>query len=401
MNLDRLLVDKLENRILVGITSFVAIMVIIGWIAINEPARMADFQEQYTGRSIERGAYLYNQNCSTCHANNGLGLSGRAPGLNNPHLFGFDYLAAERREIENLERSVLPQRALLNEYDELTASLAELEGDELATAEARIAELEPELEQAEADIAAVEEEVAAVEADMENLKGQMAQAIENGYDPDATRLQQVGWEGSLRSYVYTTLVHGRPGSNNLWPASGGGMAAWGQVAGGPLRDDELGYLTDFILNWDKGADWTIDDVNNVAAFGKTQADAATVSMASAGGDEGPMGTTDVDAILAELENYTGDPVNGQTVYNGAYGCAGCHGVEVVAPLTELTWISAVNGDGGRTHAGDPQRYIVESVVNPGAFVVEGYANGVMPANFAEQIPYQHMADILAYLESYN
>ncbi|MEO0565566.1 MAG: hypothetical protein AAF125_25895, partial [Chloroflexota bacterium] len=43
----RLLIENLENRILVGIASFVGIMVIVGWIAINEPARMATFEDQF------------------------------------------------------------------------------------------------------------------------------------------------------------------------------------------------------------------------------------------------------------------------------------------------------------------------------------------------------------------
>lgn len=401
MRLDRLLIEKIENRILVGILSFVGIMVITGWIAINEPARMQAFEQQFTGRSIERGAYLFNQNCSTCHGIDGKGLQGRAPGLNNPHLFGYDFMEAERRELETLGREIQIGQLVIDEYDELTASIAagELSGDELATAEARVAELEPQLPEASARITDAEAQIAEIEAVMADIEAQMAAAIERGYPVNTPeRLDQVSWEGSLENYVLTTLVHGRPGSTILWPASGGGMAAWGQTAGGPLREDQLQDLTNYIMNWNK--DWTIDDLNEVNQFAKEPLDPASVSLASADDSSGPIGT-DVDAILVELENYTGDPINGQTIYNGAYACSGCHGNEIVAPLTELTWLKANSGEDGRPYSDEPQRYIVESIVNPGAFVVPPYPSGAMPGNFSELISHQELADIIAYVSSYD
>jgi len=377
-------------------------MVIIGWVGINEPGRMTTFQDQYAGRSIERGAYLFNQNCSTCHGTDGRGLQGRAPGLNNPHMFGYDFLTSERRQIEAIQLQMAGPDSLIQEHQDLSDVVAagELDGEALADAQARLQELEPQITDAEAQIQAYESEIAGIEADIEAKLGQMQTAIDNGYDPDNSRLAQVAWEGSLESYVLTTLVHGRPGSANYWPASGGGMAAWGQVSGGPLRQDQLQDLTNYILNWDKGSNWTIEDLNAVGQFAKIPVDGANVQMAGAGDGGEPVGT-DVDLILQELPNYTGDPNNGQAIYNGVYACSGCHGNEVVAPLTEMQWQAVINGEGGRPYADEPERYFVESIVAPGAFVVQGYPAGAMPANFGQNITYQEMADILAYVRSYD
>ncbi|HLV35401.1 MAG TPA: c-type cytochrome, partial [Spirillospora sp.] len=102
MNLKRLLIDRMENRILVGTVAFLASMVLIGWVAINEPGRMAAFQQQQLARSIEHGAELYTNNCAECHGASGLG-SARAPGLNNPQLFGVDFLAPIDNDIAALE----------------------------------------------------------------------------------------------------------------------------------------------------------------------------------------------------------------------------------------------------------------------------------------------------------
>ena len=54
------MLDKsIEGRILTGTVMFVAIMILVGWVAINEEARMQAFVQQHTGRSVERGAELF------------------------------------------------------------------------------------------------------------------------------------------------------------------------------------------------------------------------------------------------------------------------------------------------------------------------------------------------------
>jgi hypothetical protein len=56
---ERMLVGSIENRITVGILSFLGIMVILGWAAINEGGRMQAFQEMEEARSVELGAELF------------------------------------------------------------------------------------------------------------------------------------------------------------------------------------------------------------------------------------------------------------------------------------------------------------------------------------------------------
>ena len=106
MDLQRLLIERMENRILVGLTVVLASMVLVGWIAINETGRMASFQQQHLARSIEKGAELFANNCATCHGPDGTG-SARAPGLNNPQLFSHDYLAPLDTQLAAVETSIV------------------------------------------------------------------------------------------------------------------------------------------------------------------------------------------------------------------------------------------------------------------------------------------------------
>ena len=117
---------------------------------------------------------------------------------------------------------------------------------------------------------------------------------------------------------------------------------------------------------------------------------------------------DVDAILNELETTYGDPLNGQLLYNGltpalgggALGCAGCHENEAVAPLTAATWTRvdeirlALPAFADYSH----RRYLVESIVQPMAYITPDYA-GMMPEIYGRQLTTQQLVDLVAFLES--
>ena len=101
------MIKSVESRILTGIVMFVAIMILVGWVAINEEARMQAFVYQHTGRSIERGAELYASLCAECHGEEGYGALLRAPGLNNPHFFGYDPVGEQTAAITNANRTLV------------------------------------------------------------------------------------------------------------------------------------------------------------------------------------------------------------------------------------------------------------------------------------------------------
>lgn len=114
----------------------------------------------------------------------------------------------------------------------------------------------------------------------------------------------------------------------------------------------------------------------------------------------PVGT-DVTRILNTLPRVFGDPINGQLLYNETYGCAGCHeSVSNTAPPLPSTYtrITDIRLHDPALTGYTPEQYIVESIVHPGAYVVEGYQNIMLP-NFGGQITLQDLADLIAFLES--
>ncbi|MBC8170880.1 MAG: SH3 domain-containing protein [Anaerolineae bacterium] len=126
------------------------------------------------------------------------------------------------------------------------------------------------------------------------------------------------------------------------------------------------------------------------ACGYIPADAATRAVGS-----------DVERILTTLAEIDGDPLNGQLIYNGEYGCASCHeGANRVAPSTEgtLTRIEETRLNDPALEGYTVAQYLIESIVQPGHYVAPGYQN-IMSNNFGERLTAQELADMLLFLES--
>jgi len=110
---------------------------------------------------------------------------------------------------------------------------------------------------------------------------------------------------------------------------------------------------------------------------------------------------DVERILRMLPELNADPINGQALYNGEFGCFTCHqGENHIGPLTDGTYTRVEE-----TRLADPllagytpEQYLVESIVNPTAYIAPNYQPS-MPPIFAKSLTLQQLADILAYLES--
>lgn len=73
-------------RVIVGTLSFVVTMILIGYVAVTEQDRMANFDIAYQARTVENGGQLFENNCATCHGLAGQGVPGKGPALNTPDL---------------------------------------------------------------------------------------------------------------------------------------------------------------------------------------------------------------------------------------------------------------------------------------------------------------------------
>lgn len=61
----------MQVKLVITTIAFMLTMVIFGYAALREPARMELFDQAYEARQIEFGGSIYYSNCSTCHGQNG------------------------------------------------------------------------------------------------------------------------------------------------------------------------------------------------------------------------------------------------------------------------------------------------------------------------------------------
>lgn len=194
-------------------------------------------------------------------------------------------------------------------------------------------------------------------------------------DNPSGRMKQIGWSGTVYDYVKGAIAGGRPRASAAFSAYPNRMPTWSVEYGGPLRTDQVINVTDFVMNWESTA--------------------MLQPLATATPNPNAPGT-DLD-----IELPTGDAANGDLLFHGKgpgnqYPCSSCHSLDGVAgagpSLKGIATTAETRKDGY-----EAERYIHESIVSPSAFVVEGFADGIMPKVFSQTMSKQDLADILAYL----
>ena len=115
------------------------------------------------------------------------------------------------------------------------------------------------------------------------------------------------------------------------------------------------------------------------------------SGVTAGDDEQAPGDRDeVDEGDVESASGAGDASAGLQVFTDQ-GCDGCHSLQAADATGQIgpnLDVELVNKD---------EAYIETSIVDPSADVVEGFGDGIMPADYGEVIPPDELADLVAFL----
>jgi mono/diheme cytochrome c family protein len=182
------------------------------------------------------------------------------------------------------------------------------------------------------------------------------------------RLGEIGWQGGLEEYIVATVSSGRQVSTrpDQYPGAGSpAMPTWSERYGGPLRDDQIESLAAFILNWE------------ATAVGDAELTLLPTLTPSAASSDDPV-------------------VRGQAVYESS-GCTACHAIEgisvgEVGPALNSIAETAAN----RVPNLSAEEYIHQSIVDPSAYLVEGY-DDLMLKTFADTLSGTQLEDLVAFL----
>ena len=177
------------------------------------------------------------------------------------------------------------------------------------------------------------------------------------------RIEEVGWQGSLEDYIVSVVTVGRQVSTRpaLYPGGGSpAMPTWSEKFGGPLRDDQVKAVAAFIVNFEEWA-------NN-------------------------------PSLVPAMMEVAGSPEVKGRAASATYGCVACHTIPgistaVVGPSWEGLATSAETRVSGLT----AEEYLRQSILEPGAYIVEPFADGVMPQNFSELLTEEDIDNLVAFM----
>ncbi len=400
-------IPNFQTRVLIGTASFVGMLLLVGWISINEPSRMDVFTQQFHGRSIENGAAIFQSTCATCHGIDAKGIAGTAPGLNNPMLFLKDNPAkVQSAKVADLKTQQATLQGGIDINNQNIQTLAndntrlktlDAASDEAKKLQTEITSLTAQI--ANFDLAKQQKQIDDLTAQIKTEQAKLDDLVNTQkWDPNRdTRLTEVKWGGTLNSYLQSTITSGRPVSAGYWPQP---MPAWGQMAGGPLRPDEVADLAAFIENFhDTAITLSPKDVNQQFKL-PTDGGTAATGGAKINVSGKPVGmTADIKALDKAGQLKGGDATLGEAKYS-ALGCAGCHVAGITGPITAGTYTRIVSdrlkdpANVGKT----PEEYIGESIIHPDAYVVPNFAP-VMLKDFGAKLDIKDLQDLIAYLEA--
>jgi mono/diheme cytochrome c family protein len=95
----------------------------------------------------------------------------------------------------------------------------------------------------------------------------------------------------------------------------------------------------------------------------------------------------------------GNAAAGKALF-AAQGCSSCHTFTPAGATGKVgPNLDHLAADAAKANRGSVQQYATESIKNPGAYVVPGFPNGVMPTTFGSSLSAKQIADLVAFLTS--
>jgi cytochrome c2 len=112
----------------------------------------------------------------------------------------------------------------------------------------------------------------------------------------------------------------------------------------------------------------------------------------------PETTTTAPAPGPAPSPAAGDATAGKALFS-AQGCNACHTFKPAGATAKVgPDLDNLAADAAKANRGPVEKYAAESITDPGAYVVPGYPNGVMPTTF-KSLSAKQIADLVAFLGS--
>lgn len=120
-----------------------------------------------------------------------------------------------------------------------------------------------------------------------------------------------------------------------------------------------------------------------------------LGLVACGGDSSP--SSDDSQAVAEGDATAGEGLYVQGLIGTQAGCPTCHSLEPGMIGLGPSLATAGAEAGARVAGTFAAVYLRESILAPDVFVVEGFAGGIMPVTYGDELTEQQVADLVAFL----
>lgn len=104
---------------------------------------------------------------------------------------------------------------------------------------------------------------------------------------------------------------------------------------------------------------------------------------------------DTSAAAGSVE--AGEKLFKQATIGDQAGCSTCHSLEPGVILVGPSLAGLASQAGSRVPGMSAQEYIRQSILEPNAYIVEGFAKNVMPSTWGNELSEEQINDLIAYL----
>ena len=200
------------------------------------------------------------------------------------------------------------------------------------------------------------------------------------------RRADLGFSGSQSDFVELTVASGRPSkTTNQWNQI---MPTWSSEFGGPFRQDQVESVSQYIMNWEPTALQQTMEEDPWIPFNDTPSKAT------------------VDQVYPEAEPVPveeQEPRSPEELF-AAMGCTGCHNLNEMQTDTNRGPVGPNMGNlasnaASRIEGMSAHDYIVQSIMDPNAFIVDGYNPNIMTQTFGEQMTEEEINSLSDWLIS--
>lgn len=212
------------------------------------------------------------------------------------------------------------------------------------------------------------------------------------------RMTQYGWAGGKAAFIEAAIAGGRPG---------GVMPTWGAQFGGPMQQNQVENLTQYVLNWESEALCSVQPFQ--FPWPEEMDGLPGVTPADIELEEGQV----FDADVALPVSLPGDVARGEELYKGIYACTSCHNAPEANEngsgpshngygATAASRVGEITMD-GLTYA-SAEDYTYRAILYPGEYLAPqddgtpyGNAMTVFSGDSRMNESPQDIADLVAYL----